>query len=120
MMTCRELTEFLEHYLAGELPAPVLRVFDHHLTLCVNCVRYVSQYRDTIAAGRSAFADLDVPVPDDVPDDLVAAILAARLRSGNPEPKTASKRVEDFADETRDSTGDVLRHGHRPHRADAG
>jgi len=78
MMTCRELTEFLEHYLAGELPAPVLRVFDHHLTLCVNCVRYVSQYRDTIASGRSAFADLDVPVPDDVPDDLVAAILAAR------------------------------------------
>ena len=63
MMTCRELTEFLEHYLAGELPAPVLRVFDHHLALCVNCVRYVSQYRDTIASGRRAFADLDVPVP---------------------------------------------------------
>jgi anti-sigma factor RsiW len=79
-VTCRELTSFIHDYLAGELPPESVRRFEHHLTLCGNCRRYLGQYRDTIAAGRAAFTDPDAPVPAEVPDDLVRAILAARQR----------------------------------------
>jgi anti-sigma factor RsiW len=77
-MTCRELADFLDRYLAGDLPAPLLTRFEHHLSRCPNCVRYLARYRDAIVLGRSAFEDLVDPVPADVPDDLVAAILSAR------------------------------------------
>ena len=77
-MTCRDFADFLDRYLAATLPAPILRRFERHLSVCPNCQRYLAQYRDTIALGRSAFDELADTVPGDVPDDLVAAILAAR------------------------------------------
>jgi anti-sigma factor RsiW len=79
-VTCRELASFMLDYVSGELPRDRVEAFDHHLTLCVNCRRYLAQYRETIAAGRAAFADPDAPVPAEVPDELVRAILAARQR----------------------------------------
>ena len=48
-MTCREFADFLAGYLSGELPPTVLTAFEHHLELCVNCVRYLEQYRQSIA-----------------------------------------------------------------------
>jgi anti-sigma factor RsiW len=52
--------------------------FERHLTVCPNCVAYLSNYRQTVSLGRQAFADDDAALPDDVPDDLVNAILASR------------------------------------------
>ena len=75
-MTCRDFADFLDRYLTGDLPAPILARFNRHLSLCPNCVRYLSQYRDAIAMGRRAFDNLSVP--EDVPEDLVTAILVAR------------------------------------------
>ena len=77
-MTCRDFTDFLDQYLTGDLPTPTLAQFEHHLLLCTNCVRYLSQYRDAIALGQAAFNNLTDPVPADVPEDLVSAILRAR------------------------------------------
>lgn len=77
-MTCREFAEFIAQYLAGELASPEREAFDRHLSLCRNCARYLEQYRHTVEAGRRAFAIDDSPVPADVPDDLVDAILRAR------------------------------------------
>ena len=77
-MTCREFADFMDAYLAGELAADVLGSFDYHISVCPNCVRYLAQYRDAIAFGRSAFADVNAVVPGDVPEDLIAAIMAAR------------------------------------------
>lgn len=77
-MTCREFAEFIAEYLAGELSQDTRAQFEHHLTVCPNCVAYLSNYRDVVALGRPAFADDDVAVPGDVPDDLVQAILASR------------------------------------------
>jgi len=77
-MTCRQFADFMHDYLTGHLPADVLAAFDDHVAVCANCVRYLAQYRDAIAFGRAAFADPDATIPDDVPDDLVTAILAAR------------------------------------------
>ena len=42
------------------------------------CSRYLAAYRLTIEISKRAFEELDQPVPDDVPEDLVKAILAAR------------------------------------------
>ena len=79
-MTCRELAGFMADYLSGELPAEARSRFDHHLSLCPNCVNYLEQYKTTVALGRSAFVDADAGVPPDVPDDLIRAILASRER----------------------------------------
>ena len=74
-MTCREFADFLDGYLTGELPAGVLVSFERHLELCVNCVRYLAQYRLSIELGRRAFDSSHGSVPDDVPEDLIRAIL---------------------------------------------
>jgi anti-sigma factor RsiW len=79
---CREFAEFIADYLSGELPAEPRAAFDRHLSRCQNCHAYLSNYRQTIALGRSAFAADDADVPADVPDDLVKAILASRRTRG--------------------------------------
>jgi anti-sigma factor RsiW len=77
-ITCRELASFLGEYLAGELPADVHRAFAYHLSLCPNCVQYVSDYSRAVALGEGAYDDDATAVPEDVPEELVTAILAAR------------------------------------------
>jgi anti-sigma factor RsiW len=78
-MTCRELTDFLADYVAGELPADELAIFERHLEACPNCDEYMRQYRLTIAAGRAACVEPDAPA--DIPEALIRAILAARPQS---------------------------------------
>jgi len=77
-ITCRELTSFIADYLAGELQADVRRAFEHHLSLCPNCVQYVADYRRTVALSRNAYDDDATAVPEDVPQELLKAILAAQ------------------------------------------
>lgn len=79
-MTCREFTEFISEYLAGDLPAVQRTSFENHLVVCENCRRYLTQYQQSIELGRRAFQDSDTAVPGDVPDELVRAILSARER----------------------------------------
>jgi len=76
-VTCRELADFMGDYLSGELPPALRGRFDYHLTLCINCQRYLASYRETVALGKQAFADA-AALPADVPEELVKAILAAR------------------------------------------
>ena len=76
-MTCRAFAEFLDAYLSGELPPAVLTAFEHHLGLCINCVRYLEQYRQSIELGRRAFETSNAEVPADVPEDLIRAMLVA-------------------------------------------
>lgn len=78
-MTCREFTAFLMTYLSGELPAEQRALFDVHLDGCSACTEYLRSYRETVQLGKGAF-DPDEPVPDEVPEELVQAILAARRR----------------------------------------
>jgi anti-sigma factor RsiW len=65
-------------YLDGELSPETNAEFERHLSICPNCTAYLSNYRNTISLGRQAFTDDDTDLPDDVPDDLVKAILASR------------------------------------------
>ena len=74
-MTCRELSDFILDYVAGDLPAPLAEVFERHLTACGNCRVYLDMYRATLAAGRALGQDTVLPP---LPEDLVQAILLAR------------------------------------------
>ena len=80
-MTCRELVEFLMSYMDEELAADQREVFEAHLTVCPPCKDYLETYRDTIRIGRVACREEDDAVPEDVPEALVRAILAARSRA---------------------------------------
>jgi anti-sigma factor RsiW len=82
-MTCRELSDFILDYVAGDLPAPLCDVFERHLSACGNCRVYLATYRATLAAGRALGEDTVLPP---LPEELVQAILAARRqdeRAGN-------------------------------------
>jgi len=80
-VTCRELIEFLMDYLDGALSTDERESFEAHLGICPDCVNYIAEYRSTVRAGRAAFTDPEAAPPDDVPEDLIAAILETR-RSG--------------------------------------
>ena len=73
-MNCRDLSEFLQDYLAGELPQPVASEFAGHLDGCDNCTVFVEQYRMTIAAGRTLLIEDE---RCEVPEDLITAIVAS-------------------------------------------
>ena len=76
-MTCREFTSFIADYLSGDLQPSVRASFERHLSLCDNCTQYLADYERTIGLERGAF-DEGETLPPEVPDSLVAAILASR------------------------------------------
>ncbi|HET6202986.1 MAG TPA: zf-HC2 domain-containing protein [Planctomycetota bacterium] len=82
MITCRELYDFIHDYLSGELPAPEGARFEEHLAVCESCVNYLESYRKTVALGKRACLRDEDPVPPEVPEELVRAILDSRRRSG--------------------------------------
>ena len=65
-------------YLDGELPANQRTEFDRHMSACPSCVDYLKTYEKTVLLAKSCGDD---PVPDEVPESLVQAILAARKRT---------------------------------------
>jgi anti-sigma factor RsiW len=81
-LTCREVADFLMAYEDGELSAEMRAEFDAHLVVCPDCVAYLAGYRATVALGRQAFADAHAAAADEVPEELVQAVLAARRKAG--------------------------------------
>jgi anti-sigma factor RsiW len=79
-MTCKELTDFLDDYLAGDLRPDERGRFEAHLGDCPSCVAYLRSYRETIGLVRQVAGDSDAEAAADVPPELVRAILAARRR----------------------------------------
>lgn len=78
MVTCAEFEAFIADYDDGRLTDRERRVFAWHLRMCPDCRRYLTAYRRTVEMAGRAFPVPGEPVPDEVPDDLVQAILAAR------------------------------------------
>lgn len=81
-ITCRELVEFLDDYIANEIPAEQLADVERHLAACPTCVAYMNTYRESVRMGRRLLCTSPDALVDDVPPDLVRAILAARARRG--------------------------------------
>lgn len=84
MITCEELDNFICDYLDQRLPADQLKIFEHHLELCEVCRDYLDEYRNTIELERRLLSSPEAAPPDEVPEDLVQAVLAARR--GDKEP----------------------------------
>lgn len=80
-MTCKEFIEFVWRYLDERLPHDQRAVFDEHLAVCPGCVNYLASYSETVRLVGRAFEDPEGTLPDDVPEELVAAILEARNHS---------------------------------------
>lgn len=78
MINCREFEDFILAYLEGDLPDKQRFVFELHLKVCRECRDYLAAYKRTIEISKRAFEDEEAGVPDEVPEDLVKAILAAR------------------------------------------
>jgi anti-sigma factor RsiW len=78
MITCREFEDFVMGYLDDELPARQRSIFELHMRLCRECREYLAAYQRGIEVGREAFKSDDEVVADDVPEDLIKAILEAR------------------------------------------
>jgi anti-sigma factor (TIGR02949 family) len=79
-VNCREFVDFLMAFLDDELPREQRDVFRSHMDACPSCETYLDTYRETVRLGQSVCRDPEGPVPEDVPERLVQAILAARAR----------------------------------------
>jgi len=79
-ITCREVIAFLADYMSHELPEAKNKEFERHLSVCESCVAYIASYEETIRMARltTSTPELDV---DEVPSELLEAILASRDRS---------------------------------------
>jgi anti-sigma factor RsiW len=79
-MTCRELTDFIVDYVEGGLPTRERAEFDGHLAACADCATYLRNYEETIRLGKDVCREEHDAVTDEVPEELVQAILAAKRR----------------------------------------
>ncbi len=78
MITCKEFEDFVQRYLDGELTGRQKSQFEWHMRICRECREYLAAYQRTIEVGQAVFDSESAPVPDDVPEDLIKAILDAR------------------------------------------
>ena len=78
MITCEEFEAFVLGYLDGELSDRQRSVFEWHLRICRECRDYLAAYKRTVELGRAVATSSKDPVPEDVPEDLITAILDAR------------------------------------------
>ncbi len=78
MITCREFEDFVLSYLDNELTGKQKSIFELHLRLCRECREYLAAYRRSMEIGRAVLPSPDDPLPADVPEDLITAILESR------------------------------------------
>lgn len=76
-MTCAELIAFLAEYLEGRLDEKTRTLFEEHLGECPDCVTYLESYETTLDLVALSRMTEDA-IAEEVPEDLVQAILAAR------------------------------------------
>lgn len=78
MITCKAFEDFMLDYVDGDLPRHQRILFESHIRRCRECRQYLQAYQRTLEVSRAVFHAPDAPVPDDVPEDLIKAILKAR------------------------------------------
>ena len=76
-MTCQELADFICDYIEGKLPDGERQVFQVHLDRCPSCIAYLGSIESTCK-----MIDREACEPfQDVPEELIQAILKARASS---------------------------------------
>src|SRR5260221_4805470 len=76
---CSEIIGLLADSLEDELSRVRRSEFDRHLAVCPSCVAYLESYCETIRMAKSSTVQAMLP-DEDVPDDLIRAILAAAAK----------------------------------------
>ncbi len=79
-VTCREFVDFLDDYLSGALSDEAREGFHSHLAACPSCVAYMKTYEASVQLGRTVLTRSEEPVPEEVPEELLEVILAARKK----------------------------------------
>ncbi len=77
MITCVEFEGFINSYLEESLPVKQKKLFEWHLRICRECREYMAAYKRTIELSQATLGGANDPVPQDVPEDLIRAILDA-------------------------------------------
>lgn len=83
-MTCKDIAEFLADYLDRSLPWKQRMRFRLHLLLCRDCRRYLDSYQKTQGVIRTLKDASAPPGEEQVPEELVQAILASRGGDSRP------------------------------------
>jgi predicted anti-sigma-YlaC factor YlaD len=77
MITCDEFEEFITDYLAGDLSGKQKLIFDAHLKMCRECHQYLRALKAAMKVTTTVIRDDAATELQDVPDDLIKAIVAA-------------------------------------------
>jgi predicted anti-sigma-YlaC factor YlaD len=79
-MTCAELIERLGAYHDRRMPLGRRLLIEAHVGQCRKCRDYVAAYATTVELAKAAMKHPAASAGDQMPEDLVQAILAARPR----------------------------------------
>ena len=77
MISCEEFEEFIIEYLEDGLTSRQRSLFEFHLKICRECREYLAAYRTSMEAAKMGLDD-ESDIPDEIPEDLIAAVLASR------------------------------------------
>ncbi len=80
MITCKEFEDFVLDYLDNELPDRQRSQFELHIRLCRECRQYLQAYKHSMNVSHAVLAPTNTDIPNDVPEDLIKAILKARKK----------------------------------------
>lgn len=72
MITCQQFEDFIMDYLEDTLPEEKRKVFELHIRTCRECREYLAAYQRTRDIARET---VRVSTLDDVPEDLLAAVI---------------------------------------------
>jgi anti-sigma factor RsiW len=75
-VTCKDVADFLDAYLVGELPALRKLIFDAHIALCKDCRNYIAGYKKAGDLARQTLRNSTDEPP--LPQELVQAIMRAK------------------------------------------
>lgn len=78
MIDCEEFEQFIIAYLEGDLSRRQKTIFEMHLKLCRECRDYLKAYRISMELAAKALRDETGFEPEDVPEDLITAVIEAR------------------------------------------
>lgn len=78
MITCREFNDFIYDYVEGTLSEKQTVLFKRHMRICPMCRNFLKTYIATYKAAGQIIPFDDIDVPDEVPQDLIDAILDVR------------------------------------------
>ena len=83
MITCREFNDFIYAYVDGTLSKKQTILFKRHMAICPMCRNFLKTYIAVYKARGEALPYSDIDVPDEVPQDLIEAIIEVqRLKHG--------------------------------------